>query len=173
MVLTKRQLVDEYVEAVHNGDAALFIGAGLSKEPGFVDWKGLLRGCAEEIGLDLDREFDLVAVAQYYLNLSPSNRQRLNGVLLKEFSQDGRLTENHRAIAGLPIPTIWTTNFDTLIEEAFRHARRRLEVKTRDTDISRVRQRRDALLYKMHGDIAQPEEVVKAWRWMNIALACP
>lgn len=64
MSVTRRHLIREYVGAIRNGDAALFIGAGLSRESGYVDWKGLMRGCAEELGLDLDREFDLVAVAQ-------------------------------------------------------------------------------------------------------------
>src|SRR4051794_31978241 len=118
VTITRKQLVTGYVEAIGNSDAALFVGAGLSREGGYVDWKGLLRGCAEELGLDLDREYDLVAVAQYYLNLSAQNRHGLNRMLVDEFSQQGQFTENHRIIGRLPISTIWTTNFDTLIETA-------------------------------------------------------
>jgi hypothetical protein len=125
-----------------------------------VDWKGLLRGCAEELGLDLEREYDLVAVAQYYLNLSAQNRYGLNRMLVDEFSHQGEFTENHRIIGRLPIPTIWTTNFDTLLERALSDAERQVDVKSTDPDIAVPRRRRDTVLYKMHGDIAHPAEIV-------------
>jgi len=44
MPITQRQLVREYVSAIHDGEAALFVGAGMSRASGFVDWKGLTRG---------------------------------------------------------------------------------------------------------------------------------
>src|SRR3954454_3093848 len=115
MEVTRKQLVGDYLAAIRNSNAALFVGAGLSRESGYVDWKGLLRGCAEELGLDLDREYDLVAVAQYYLNLGAQNRYGLNRMLVDEFSQQGEYTANHKIIGRLPVSTIWTTNFDTLI----------------------------------------------------------
>jgi hypothetical protein len=160
MTITRKQLVDDYVAAVHNPDAALFVGAGLSRESGYVDWKILLSGCATELGLDLDREYDLVAVAQYYVNLSAQNRHRLNRMLADEFGRERELTANHRLIGRLPISTIWTTNVDTLIERALINAGRRVDVKSVDADIAIPRQRRDVVLYKMHGDIAHPGDIV-------------
>ena len=160
MPITQRQLVREYVSAIHDGEAALFVGAGLSRASGFVDWKGLLRGCAEEVGLDLEREQDLVAVAQYYLNFRSNNRWRLNQVLLKEFDRPGALTENHEIIARLPLSTIWTTNFDTLLEQALSQAQRKISIKAEDAGISRPTRRNEVVLYKMHGDIARPQEIV-------------
>ena len=50
---------------MQSASAALLIGAGLSRPAGFVDWKQLMRQCAEAVGLDVRREYDLVAVAQY------------------------------------------------------------------------------------------------------------
>jgi hypothetical protein len=160
MPITRRQLVREYVSAIHDGEAALFVGAGLSRASGFVDWKGLLRGCAEEVGLDLDREQDLVAVAQYYLNFRSNNRWRLNQLLLKEFDRPGSLTENHEIIARLPISTIWTTNFDTLLEQALSKAQRKISIKAEDAGIGRPTRRNEVVIYKMHGDIARPQEIV-------------
>jgi len=160
MPITRRQLVREYVSAIHDGEAALFVGAGLSRASGFVDWKGLLRGCAEEVGLDLEREQDLVAVAQYYLNFRSNNRWRLNQLLLKEFDRPGSLTENHEIIARLPISTIWTTNFDTLLEQALSKAQRKISIKAEDAGIGRPTRRNEVVIYKMHGDIARPQEIV-------------
>ncbi|HEX9943139.1 MAG TPA: SIR2 family protein [Thermoanaerobaculia bacterium] len=160
MPIDLTHLLTNYVAAMHEGDAALFIGAGISRPAGFVDWKGLLRVCAKELNLDIDREHDLVAVAQYYLNRRSRDRSLLNQILKDEFDKPVVSTKNHEIIARLPIYTIWTTNFDKLIEEALRGARRSVDVKSRDKDIATHRKGRDVVLYKMHGDIARPDEAV-------------
>ena len=51
--------ISEYVEAIHDQNAAVFAGAGLSIPAGVVNWKGLLRDIARDVGLDVDRETDL------------------------------------------------------------------------------------------------------------------
>lgn len=160
MSIERTELLKNYVAAMHEGDAALFIGAGMSRPAGFVDWRGLLRNCAKELDLDIDREHDLVAVAQYYLNRRSSDRSRLNQILKDEFDKPIESTKGHEVIARLSISTIWTTNFDKLIEEAFRAGRRSIDVKVRDRDIATHKKGREAVLYKMHGDIARPDEVV-------------
>ncbi|RNC70143.1 MAG: hypothetical protein ED859_06685 [Desulfuromonadales bacterium] len=159
MSFSKNRLVSEFVSAMQNGEAALFIGAGMSRPAGFVDWKGLLRDCAEEIGLNLDREHDLVAVAQYYIN-SRIDRARLNQVLKREFDKSYRPTINHSIISRLPIRNIWTTNFDTLIEDAIRHSGKKIEVISNDSQIAIPTSGRDVMLYKMHGDIADPSKII-------------
>nr|VFK24359.1 MAG: hypothetical protein BECKLFY1418C_GA0070996_11751 [Candidatus Kentron sp. LFY] len=59
------QFIKRYAEALVSGDAALFAGAGLSRDAGYVDWRDLLREIAVDLELDIDRESDLVALAQY------------------------------------------------------------------------------------------------------------
>ena len=39
--MDKKLLIKKYCEALENGRAAIFAGAGLSVGAGFVDWKGL------------------------------------------------------------------------------------------------------------------------------------
>ena len=142
---------------MHETDAALFVGAGLSRPAGFVDWNLL---CAKEIGLDVDRESDLVAVAQYYLNRRLLDRSKLNEIMKAEFDGEGTETENHRIIAQLPISTVWTSNFDNLLENVYKKAKRKATVKSRDVDLGIPTKNKDVILYKMHGDIARPEEVI-------------
>src|SRR4249920_2824983 len=149
-----------YVGAIVEGHAALFVGSGLSRASGFVDWKGLLRECAEELGLDLDREHDFVAVAQYYLNRRQGDRSRLNQILRNAFDKTVAPSRNHQIVARLPISTIWTTNFDSLLEQALTAAGRNVDAKSRDRDIATARKATDVTLFKMHGDIARPEEIV-------------
>jgi hypothetical protein len=75
MPLTRQQLATNYVAAMQEGDAAPFVGAGMSSPAGFLDWRNLLRECARELGLDIDHEHDLIAGAQYYLNRSAASRR--------------------------------------------------------------------------------------------------
>lgn len=160
MPIDRKRLIRNYVSAMHEGDAALFIGAGLSRPAGFVDWKGLLRDYAEELGLDIERETDLVAVAQYYLNRRNRDRSGLNQVLRKEFDKKGTASVNHEIIARLPIATVWTTNFDTLIEDYYENGGKVVDVKSTDKQVGTTKPKRDVTVYKMHGDIARPDEVI-------------
>lgn len=41
--MDKDILIKRYSEALEDGCAAIFIGAGLSVSAGFVDWRGLLK----------------------------------------------------------------------------------------------------------------------------------
>lgn len=41
--------IDRYVKEIQNYTAAMFIGAGFSMNAGYVDWKNLLSGIAEDL----------------------------------------------------------------------------------------------------------------------------
>ena len=157
--VSKAQFLARFSASLIEGGAAFFIGAGLSRAQGFVDWRGLLEGIARDLNLDVSREADLLALAQYHEN-SHGGRARINEVLIEEFNKDTVLGENHRLIASLPADSIWTTNYDGLIEEAYRAARKRLDVKTTPANLAQTMPHRDAILYKMHGDRSQPQEAI-------------
>ena len=113
--------IERYTAELHERNAAVFIGAGLSKAAGFVDWTGLLSPIAKELGLDISKETDLVALAQFHLNANASHRHQLNQLLIDKFSDLPAPTQNHESLARLPISTFWTTNYDRLIERALGH----------------------------------------------------
>jgi hypothetical protein len=157
--VSKEQFLRDYSNKVTDGNAALFVGAGLSRPAGFVDWKGLLRGIAKDLGLDVDLESDLVAIAQYHQN-EYGSRARLNEKLIEEFTKGAKATESHSLIARLPIDTVWTTNYDTLLEEAYRGENKRVDVKTTQANVSQTHAGVDVTIFKMHGDVSQPHEAV-------------
>ena len=82
MPINKNVFIKNYLSALNNGDAAIFAGAGLSAPSGCVNWKQLLREIAEELELDIEKESDLVAIAQYYYNKNGCNRTKLNDIIL-------------------------------------------------------------------------------------------
>jgi hypothetical protein len=158
-MVSRAVFIREFAEALDAGTAAFFVGAGLSKPAGFADWRMLLRGIAEELELDVDRETDLISLAQFHLN-ERRNRAALNDLLINEFTKDVRITRNHELIAHLPVHTVWTGNYDTLIEDAFRLAHKRPDVKITQENLATTAVHRDVIIYKMHGDISQPHDAV-------------
>lgn len=153
------EFIQDYMVALRNGNAAVFAGAGLSKATGFVDWKTLLRSVTHNLGLSIDKESDLVAVTQYSIN-ERGGRHHINQLLVDEFSRKVAITENHKILARLPIKTFWTTNYDSLIEEALFQSGKTPDVKITQENLAVNKDKRDAVVYKMHGDIGQPHSAV-------------
>jgi len=158
-IAVKNEFLDKFTVALDEGYAALFAGAGLSRSSGYVDWKELLRDIADDLGLSVDVETDMISLAQFHVNVR-QGRTRLNQLLVDEFTKDTKATENHKLIANLPIRTIWTTNYDTLLEDAFHETSKRADVKFRPEQFSITLPRRDVTLFKMHGDISEPDSAV-------------
>jgi len=131
----------------------------MSKGSGYVDWPTLLKDIAYELGLDVDKEHDLISLAQYHVN-HVGNRAGIKRAILEEFSHQAEQSETHRILARLPIQTYWTTNYDTLIEDSLKSALKVPDVKHNPTQLSNTRPKRDAIVYKMHGDISNPDEAI-------------
>ena len=149
-----------FVKAMHEGNAGVFVGAGLSRACGYVDWRGMLRDIAADIGLDVDQETDLIALAQFHLTKHLMNRAKLDRLIIEEFTKNTTLSDNHRLLANLPIDTVWTTNYDKLIESAFEEAHRRVDVKKTPENLQHPLPGRGVTVYKMHGDVDSPQDAV-------------
>ena len=160
MPIRKEVFIKNYIKALNNGDAAVFAGAGLSAPSGCVNWKQLLREIAEELQLDIEKESDLVAIAQYYYNKNGSNRTRLNDIIKDAFQTGKNPNVNHNILARLPVSTYWTTNYDKLIEKSLENNGKICDVKTCCANLTTTLKGRNVVVYKMHGDVDHPEEAV-------------
>lgn len=154
----QKAFINEFIIEINNGDAAIFAGAGLSAASGFVNWKGLLKDLASEIELDIDKESDLVTVAQYYCNTF--NRSRLNDKIINEFTSKASGNENHALLSRLGIDTFWTTNYDKLIEKTLESDGKIVDVKIVKEHFARYIKKKNAVVYKMHGDKDSPHDAV-------------
>lgn len=132
----------------------------MSKAVGYVDWRELLADIADELGLNIQLEHDLIAVAQYHVNQRGGNSDGVAKKILQEFSEQAESSEVHQIIARLPVGTYWTTNYDTLIEDALREAFRVADVKYKIEQMTSTKPKRDAVVYKMHGDVSDPHSAV-------------
>lgn len=76
------------------------------------------------------------------------------------FTKEVAVNENVAILTRLPIFTYWTTNYDTLIETGLRSANRNPDVKSESEQLPVILPDRDAIVYKMHGDVRNPAHAV-------------
>ena len=147
------ELIAEFGRCVERHAATLLIGAGLSRDAGFPDWSGLLEPVRER--LELDDAVDLTLLAQYYVNIHGEDalQDLCRGELVRIGEPAPRRT--HELLAALPLPEIWTTNFDSLIERACGDGVRCLVSDDDFIDDTTASLKR---IYKMHGCASTPAQ---------------
>ncbi|HEN8709672.1 TPA: SIR2 family protein [Pseudomonas putida] len=124
-----------------------------------MNWPELMREVAEEVGLSVDKEHDLVTLAQFHVN-ERSGSGGLARRIIEEFSEHAEPSRSHDILARLPIRTYWTTNYDQLIENTLKKHQRVPDVKHQVSDLLSTRPKRDAVVYKMHGDALSPTQAI-------------
>jgi hypothetical protein len=161
MVTTIDQVVRAMGGAFLRGEGVYFVGSGISAGSGLPDWLGLISDIANPLGLIVTKNDDLPRIAQYCINADHGNRGPLIGRLKRALSPHvQRPNPYHRAISRTNVTTIWTTNFDTLLESAL--ATTRLAVRASDADLTGGTRDFDVELLKVHGciDRSKADELV-------------
>lgn len=117
MAIDQHELIERYGEAASRGNAALFVGAGLSAAANLPGW-GALLGDLRKKALVPDHH-DYPLVAEYIAQNQTIGRDVLDHHILTEIVKAGAApTSGHKLISQLPITEIWTTNYDQLLEKA-------------------------------------------------------
>jgi len=158
--MNKESAFKDILKNLREENLAIFAGAGLSAGAGGVNWSELLEPIAEDLELDIDLETDLVELAQYHVNESGGQRGKINQLVVEKFSSDLEVSENHQILSRLPISTYWTTNYDNLIEKSLDKEGKKPDVKHEKLQLATTKPNRDALVYKMHGDVEHSSKAV-------------
>lgn len=151
--------IKDFVKDLSENNVAIFAGAGMSRDAGYVNWSELLSEIAEELGLSVDKEHDLISLAQYHVNTN-KGKAKISKKILEEFAEEAQSTPIHKILSRLPINTYWTTNYDTLIENSLKEANKIADVKHQVNQLANTRPKRDAVVYKMHGDVHHSAEAI-------------
>ena len=160
MPITERVLIRQYGQTAAAGNAALFVGAGLSRSAGYPDWSELLDTPRQQADIP-NSVTDLPLVAEYYVRNVPGGREALESHVLESLSRiDASPGPGHANLIRLPVDDIWTTNYDCLIEHASEAADRGLSVVTSERDF-RQRSTSGRRLVKMHGSM--PRTAGQSW----------
>ncbi|MFS1162620.1 SIR2 family protein [Aeromonas salmonicida] len=151
--------IRDYVKDINEGNAAVFAGAGLSIPAGYVNWAELLSEIAYDLGLDIDKESDLVSLAQFHVNENRT-KSKVCRKILEEFVECTEVTENHKILSRLPISSVWTTNYDDLLERSFLSEGKNPDIKHNIKQLLTNKPKRDVVIYKMHGDVSCPTDAI-------------
>lgn len=149
MSIEINRFIEDYSQELVAGNAAYFIGAGISVDSKLPNWIGLIKPFTEKIGIvDLNGK-DLPLMAQYVINEELGNRGPFINAISNKLKRGYKPNKYHNAIAKTNLKTIWTTNYDNLLEEVFTKAT--IDVKFSDDSISRHVVDSQIEIIKMHG----------------------
>lgn len=154
-----KEFINEVSDNIRRGELSYFLGAGVSRGSGYVNWRELLAEIASDLGLEIEKEHDLIELAQFHKN-TKRNRNKLNQKIIDEFSKKTEENELTNILFQLPIDSIWTTNYDQIIEKEFIKLNKVLEIKIDERNLSTNLVNRDATLYKLHGDITDVNNAI-------------
>ncbi|EGE58169.1 UNVERIFIED_ORG: hypothetical protein GGI63_006206 [Rhizobium esperanzae] len=150
--ISKETLIEEVSKAAFTGNAAAFVGAGISTPSKLPNWMDLLRPLAEPMGLQIKEEDDLPGIAQYIVNMSAGSRTSLFARIQTAIKQaKAKPNHYHQALARSAIDLVWTTNYDDLLELAYPAGAP--VVHSRDTDIAHHHEPGRREIIKAHGCI--------------------
>lgn len=147
-----------YSERVISGETALFLGSGVSRDSGFPSWNALLAPCAEELGIEIGDNTDLYAIAQYYANRhSDAELRRRFNKAVNRFATSNPVLDS---LLGIPFSSIWTTNYDKLIEDGLQKRYIGYNTIVNDRDLTSISNDGKINVYKMNGDVSEPTNMI-------------
>lgn len=149
----------QYAKYVKNQQAAFFIGAGVAKAAGYCDWKELLAPLASDLGVNIDKTNDYTGLAQYVVNEGAGNKSLLENHIALKLEKKPKITELHRELSNLPVNTLWTTNYDDVLETAY--VASNPDIKVGDKSLLNGVVSTRVTIYKMHGTVKpHPRDII-------------
>lgn len=153
---TGRQL-DFLWEEVSTGNGVLFVGAGVSAGC-FPRWQRLINHLRDEFGIT-SQASDALDIPQWVVEAH--GRAALERRMVEVFRDPSKKpTALQRLLARYPFDAVFTTNFDQLMEHAFRAQGHQVNVVIEDSQVGRIRKGDRVALVKMHGCVSAPDTIV-------------
>lgn len=155
--MNKKDFIEYYAEKLFNGDASLFLGAGVPASAGYPKWKDLLSPCAKRLRID-QSNLSLYLLAQYFANeygyneLKKTINDNIN-ILNDESPLLSSLTDLH-------FKTVWTTNYDKTLESNFSKRKILTNRIFKDKNLPNVDLHNRITIYKLNGDIDDLENII-------------
>ena len=113
------RFIKEVAKKLKNGMCDLFVGSGISAPSKLPTWSDFLTPFLDDLDIQIKDGDDLPLLAQYVVNHNAGNRNIIAQAICDTFGRDYPINNYHRILSSFPICTIWTTNYDKLLEKAF------------------------------------------------------
>lgn len=155
-MIEKTNLINYVVSCLEEKSLSVFLGSGMSYDAFHLDWKALVNPYITQLP---GNDNDLIKGLQYYVTQNNINVTEFKKEMAQKFI-GSKYDVRHVILAKLPIRNYWTTNFDTLMEDALKYTREQRDVMTTNDSFITAEERRDNVVYKLHGDINEPNGIV-------------
>lgn len=150
--MDRKEFVKEIAVKCQNNEAALFLGAGMSSNAGLPSWKKLFEPLAGEIGIDLNNtSYQLYDIAQFYAN--NKGISQLHKKISSEINKIDETSETLDELTNIQCNSIWTTNFDKVIENNYYKKGKRTNIIHSEENLVNVELNKNINIFKMNGDI--------------------
>lgn len=156
-------MIEELAIAVRERRVILFIGSGVSQNLGLPSFSGLVQHLAKELNYDpeiYETHGDYLALAEYY-QLEKGTLGPLRSWMDRTWNTgvDLAKSEIHRLIVELDFPIIYTTNYDTWLEQSYALYERECVKIANVGDLTKVKPG-VAQIVKFHGDTEDDASIV-------------
>lgn len=150
--MNKKEFVKELASRCQNNETALFLGAGMSNNAGLPSWKKLFEPLARELNIDLDNtNYQLYDIAQFYAN--DKGISQLHKKVSSEINRIDETSETLDELTNMQCNSIWTTNFDKVIENNYYKKGKRTNIIHSEENLVSVDLNKNINIFKMNGDI--------------------
>lgn len=129
---------------------SVFIGAGMSISSGLSQWSELAEPYKLRMGIKTS-SIPYERIFQYAFGTNKAEYVRFKNEMC-DSSKKAKPQPVHRLIARMNFPRIWTTNYDGLLEKAYKDENMSYQLVARDEDIYRLDYERNQII-KMHGSL--------------------
>lgn len=151
------------INDIEHGRCLPFIGSGFSKNASLPagsampNWRELASALAAEAGIDATQ--DPPVIAQQYQSRF-GRVQLIEAIRAALHSDEVQPGQAHRIFCDLPFDTIYTTNFDLLLESAYTESGRPFRSLVGELQMPFHAGRLGSSIVKMHGDLRHEEHIV-------------
>lgn len=158
MPIERSSFIKNFAQQALDSRTSLFLGAGGSCDAGYPTWAALFEPMAKELGVKIDELTDYYKLAQYYSNEfgKAELKKRINSSINSNNFESPLINE----LLNIGFTNIWTTNFDNVIEENYKKRKILTNKIYQDADLSNIDLNRQINIFKMNGDISNPEGMI-------------
>ncbi len=155
--MQRTEFLRSFGDAIRRRRAAVFVGAGVSKNSGFPSWDELVTPLKHAADVPSSVQ-DPTLAAEYALQELDMNQ--VERLLLEELNGFAPTPNNVLdQLLSIDFAEIWTTNFDTLIEDTFQG----IELVVKDDDYEHAKPSNGRRLTKLHGSLGTDQSGNVSW----------
>lgn len=158
-MINRNEFTKKFAERCKEDNAAIFLGAGMSVDAGLPSWKELFSPLANEINIDIENtNYQIYDIAQFYANRFGKNElyKKIGKEINKILNSSKALDE----LCSMQCNSIWTTNFDQVIENNLSKMGKITNVISKEADLISCDLNKNINIFKLNGDIRDIQNAV-------------